>query len=184
MTAVGPDDGLGFERGTEMSIIRSLRLRVAAPLLVAAVAAFGYSMVAGSSASAAGGAEVTREIVVDDLEVEHTTNNCSGVEGTFSRTFHGFIQTVTRPGGTTLFRGWLRADDATFVPDDPAEPTFTGRELIHVSMVGNGATATTTFSLHFRASAADGTTAAFEEVEHVTISAGGEVEFEKPVVIC
>lgn len=35
-----------------------------------------------------------------------------------------------------------------------------------------------------RGLAPDGTTAAFMEVEHVAISAGGEVEFEKPVVIC
>jgi hypothetical protein len=166
------------------SIGRSLRRHVAVPFLVAAFAGLGYSVLGGSSAEAAGGAEVTREFVVDDIEVEHTVNNCGGVEGTFSRTFHGFIQTTVRPDGTTLFRGWLRADDATFVPDDPTQPTFTGRELIHVSMVANNGAATTTFSLHFWAAAADGTTAAFKEVEHVTISAGGEVEFEKPVVIC
>jgi hypothetical protein len=131
-----------------------------------------------------GGAEVTRVIVVDDLEVEHTTNNCSGAEGTFSRTFHGFIQTTTRPDGTTLFRGWLRADDATFVPDDPAQPTFTGREDVHVSMVSNSAAATVSFVLHFWATGADGSAVAFKEVEHLTISAGGELEFEKPLAIC
>ena len=97
--------------------------------------ALALAVIATPATASSGGAEVTRVIVVDDLEVEHTTKNCSGVEGTFSRTFHGFIQTTTRPDGTTLFRGWLRADEATFVPDVPRSRPSRGREDVHVSMV-------------------------------------------------
>jgi len=154
-------------------------------LLGILIAALALVVAAGPAAAEPGtGAEVTREIVVDDLEVEHTSNDCTGVEGTLSRTFRGFIQTTTRPDGTTLFRGWLRADDATFVPDDPEQPTFTGREDVHVSMVSNSAAATISFVLHFSATGSDGSTASVKEVEHLTISAGGEVEFEKLVVLC
>jgi hypothetical protein len=153
--------------------------------LGAVVAALALVVTAGPAAAhPAYGADVTREIIVNEVQVEHTNNNCSGAEGTFSRTFRGFVQTTTRPDGTTLFRGWIRADDATFVPDDPTQPTFTGREQVQVSMLSNSATTTTSFVLHFWATGSDSSKAAFKEVEHLTISAGGELEFEKPVVIC
>jgi hypothetical protein len=151
------------------------------------VAALILSALAGvPAARAAGnGAVVTRQIVVNDVEVEQTTEDCTGAEGTFSRTFSGFIHTTTRPEGTTLFRGWLRADDATFVPDDPTQPTYTGRELVQVSMVSNQASATVSFLLHVWATGTDGSRASIKEVEHVTINAAGTtLEFEKPVVIC
>src|SRR3954451_7594082 len=148
--------------------------------LVALAAMF---MSAGSVTAAS--ADVSRQIVLDDVEVEHTLNPCSGAEGTFSRTFHGVVQIVTRADGSTLFHGWIRADDATFVPDDPSEPTFTGRETVHVSAATNGASATSTFVLHFWAGSPDGSRTMFKEVEHVTFNtAGNVVEFEKSVAIC
>ena len=51
-------------------------------------------------------------------------------------------------------------------------------------MVSNSAAATVSFVLHFWATGADGSAVAFKEVEHLTISAGGELEFEKPLAIC
>src|SRR3954467_9698315 len=86
-------------------------------------------------------ADVTREVIVDDVEVEHTLNTCSGVEGTFTRTFNGSVRTVSPPAGSTLFPGGTRADDATFVPDDPSEPTYIGRETVQVSSITSNATA-------------------------------------------
>jgi len=112
----------------------------------AILAALVIAVFAAGAAAAGDSGHVSRDIVVNDVEVEHTINECTGAEGTFTRTFGGLIQTVTRPDGTTLFRGWLRADDATFVPDDPTQPTFIGRELVHVSMVSNRASATVTSS--------------------------------------
>jgi hypothetical protein len=167
--------------GLEEIMLNGLRAhRAVRCSLVALVAIF---VSAGSVAAAS--ADVSRQILVDDVEVEHTLNPCSGTEGTFTRTFNGVVQTVTRPDGSTLFRGWIRADDATFVPDDPSEPIFTGRETVHVSTVTNGSSATSTFVLHFWASSPDGTRTMFKEVEHMTFSASGNtVEFEKPVAIC
>jgi hypothetical protein len=163
----------------------SPRTRLSAVVAVAVTLMAVAVPVSQAAARSGHGANVTRDIVVNDVEVEHTVNECSGAEGTFSRTFSGSIHTTTRPDGTTLFRGWLRADDATFVPDDPTQPTFAGRELVHVSTVSNKASATTTFVLHFWATGSDGSRASFKEVEHLTInSAGNTVEFEKPVVIC
>ena len=59
---------------------------------LAALTALVIALLAAASASAA--ASVDRQILVDDVEIEHTTNECTGAEGTFSRTFRGFIQTV------------------------------------------------------------------------------------------
>jgi hypothetical protein len=143
-------------------------------------------VVAGTGAgAAAASADVERQIIVDDVEVEHTLNPCTGVEGTFTRTFNGTVRTVSRPDGSTLFRGRIRADDATFVPDDPSEPTYTGRETVQVSSVTSDAREVTTFVLHFWATGSDGSRTMFEETEHLTLNASGTaVEFEKPVVVC
>ena len=124
-------------------------------------------------------------MIVDDVEVEHTFNTCSGVEGTFSPTFNGSVQTVSRADGSTLFRGRIRADDATFLPDDPDEPTYAGRETVQVSSVTSEASEVVTFVLHFWATGSDGSSAMLEETEHMTLNDSGEVvEFEKPVVVC
>src|SRR3954454_7562487 len=148
--------------------------------LVALVAIF----VSAGSVTAAS-ADVRRQIVLDDVEVGPTLNPCSGAGGPFSRAVPGVAQTVTRPDGSTLFRGWIRADDATFVPDDPSEPTFTGRETVHVSAATNSSSVTSTFVLHFWASSPDGSRTMFKEVEHVTFNTSDNVvEFEKPLAIC
>src|SRR3954468_12997091 len=158
-------------------------LRATRAVRCSLVALVALLVSAGSVTSAS--ADVSRQIVLDDVEVEHTLNPCSGAEGTFSRTFHGVVQTVTRPDGSTLFHGWTPAEDGTFVPDDPSEPTFTGRETVHVSAATNGASATSTFVLHFWAGSADGSRTMFKEVEHATFNTSGNtVEFEKPVAIC
>jgi len=139
---------------------------------------------AGTGAPTAS-ADVDRQVIVDDVEVEHSLNSCSGVEGTFTRTFNGAIETVSRPDGSSLFRGRIRADDATFVPDNPSEPTYTGRETVQVSSVNSNATGVMMFVLHFWASGTDGSSVMFEETEHMTLNGSGEVlEFEKPVVVC
>ena len=143
------------------------------------------ALVLAGAGAATASADVVRQVIVDDVEVEHTLNTCSGVEGTFTRTFNGSIQTVTRADGSTLFRGRIRADDATFVPDDPAQPTYVGRETVQVSSVTREASGVVTFVLHFWATGTDGSSVMFEETEHMTLNASGEaVEFEKPVVVC
>jgi hypothetical protein len=79
----------------------------------------------------------------------------------------------------------VRADDPTFVPDDPTLPVFSGAELVHVSDTTNGSNATFTFVLRFWAESPDGSKASVMEAEHTTISADGNVvTFEKPVLIC
>jgi hypothetical protein len=139
---------------------------------------------AGTGAATAS-ADAARQVIVNDVEVEHSLNTCSGVEGTFTRTFNGAIETVSRPDGSSVFRGRIRADDATFVPDNPSEPTYTGRETVQVSSVTSNATGVMTFVLHFWASGTDGSSVMFEETEHMTLNGSGEVlEFEKPVVVC
>jgi hypothetical protein len=151
----------------------------------AAVLAVGLGVVGGWSNTARAAATISRDIIIDDFETEHTVNNCTGDLGTFSRTFTGFAHTTVRPDGTVHFNALISADGATFVPDDPALPVFSGKELVHVSDTTNGPNATVTFALRFWAEAPDGTKASVKEVEHMTVSADGAiVEFEKPVLIC
>jgi hypothetical protein len=139
----------------------------------------------GAAGAATASADVARQVIVDDVEVEHSLNTCSGVNGTFTRTFNGVVQTVSRPDGSSLFRGRIRADDATFVPDDPSQPTYTGRETVQVSSVTSNATGVMTFVLHFWGSGTDGSSVMFKETEHMTLNqSGNAVEFEKPVVVC
>ena len=134
----------------------------------------GLVLAGAGTGAATASADVDRQVIVDDVEVEHSLNTCSGVEGTFTRTFNGAIQTVSRPDGSSLFRGRIRADDATFVPDDPSQPTYTGRETVQVSSVTSNATGVMTFVLHFWASGTDGSSVMFEETEHMTLNESGE----------
>jgi len=142
-------------------------------------------VVAGAGAgAAAASADVDRQVIVDDVEVEHTLNPCSGVEGTFTRTFNGVVHTVSRPDGSSLFRGRIRAEDATFVPDDANEPTYTGRETVQVSSVSSDAHEVMTFVLHYRATGTDGSRVMFKVTEHMTLTTSGQVQFAKPVAVC
>ncbi len=124
-------------------------------------------------------------MIINDFETEHTVNSCTGEFGTLNRTFNGSAHTTVNPDGTVHFNALIRADDATFVPDDPASPVFSGKELVHISQTTRETTATFTFHVRLWVEAPDGSRASVTEVEHMTINAnGGSVEFEKPVLIC
>jgi hypothetical protein len=146
----------------------------------------GLGLGAGwSPAVAHADASSTREIIIDDFETEHTVNNCTGDLGTLNRTFTGFAHTTVRPDGSVHFNAVINADDATFIPDDPTLPVFSGREQVHVSDTTNGSSATFTFMIHLWVESPDGTKAFVMEMEHVTVSAtGNSVVFEKPVLVC
>ncbi len=92
-----------------MSVRRPSPSRIQRTVRAAVPLAAVLGLLGGSAVAT--GAEVERQVVVDDVQVEHTVNPCSGVPGTFARTFQGVVQTVTRPDGSTLFRGNIRADD-------------------------------------------------------------------------
>jgi len=130
-------------------------------------------------------ASSTRDAIINDFQTEHTVNNCTGDLGTFNRTFTGSAHTVQRPDGSVHFNALISAHDATFVPDDPTLPVFSGKELVHVSDTTNGSNATLTFVLRIWAEAPDGSRASVMEVQHMTVSANGNViTFDKPVLIC
>jgi len=57
------------------------------------------------------------------------------------------------------------------------------KQLMHRAISRHGSTSIT-FILRIWATGSDGTRVSSKEVEHLTISAGGEVEFEKTVVVC
>jgi hypothetical protein len=169
-----------------MSMSRRSRPRARKCLSGAAALTLGLGLAAAwSPAVAQAQASSTRDVIINDLQTEHTVNDCTGDLGTFSRHFTGSAHTVTRPDGSVHFNALIRADDATFVPDDPTLPVFSGKELVHVSDTTNGSNATFTFMVRVWATAPDGSNASVKELEHMTVSANGNVvAFDKPVLIC
>ena len=71
---------------------RSHRLsRTRRRMSFAAVLAVGLGVVGGWSNTARAAATISRDIIIDDFETEHTVNNCTGDLGTFSRTFREIV---------------------------------------------------------------------------------------------
>jgi hypothetical protein len=150
-------------------------------------AALGLLLLVAPGAFAAdGGATVTREIIVNETVVTpDEPNPCFGGTDTLIRTFNGFLQLTTRPGGTTHMNGRLEATDVRFIPDDPARGIYTGRELVTGSFNTNSNTSATTFIVRVWLVGPDGASAHGHILERLTVSPGGTtVEFEKPVISC
>jgi len=115
-------------------------------------------------------------------------NACTGATGTISITYNGVEHfTGTKNGvhvtGTT-------AGVFTFVPDDPAEPTYAGHfaQWFGENYNPNIDSATATFNVHVKGS--DGSRLAFHVVAHITAETidfstdpptleGVKVEFER-----
>jgi hypothetical protein len=126
----------------------------------------------------------TRDVIVDDLQTELTTNPCTGDPYLFTRHFDGEVHMVTTDG-RTHFNATIKADDATFTPLAPGLPTFTGTEQVHTSETTTSTRATVAFGLKADVTSPDGQRVRFSEVEHVTFDAEhGTVQFEHPVVTC
>src|SRR5436190_85576 len=53
-------------------------------------------------------------------------NPCSGAPGTFAVTFKGVSHTTTNPDGTLHHTATVNGEQ-TFTPDDPAQPSYTGK---------------------------------------------------------
>ncbi len=85
-----------------MSVRRPSPSRIQRTVRAAVPVAAVLGVLGGSAVAT--GAEVERQVVVDDVQVEHTVNPCSGVPGTFARTFQGVVQIWSarlRPGSSS-----------------------------------------------------------------------------------
>ena len=127
-----------------------------------------------------------RDIFINEVTITtDEANLCTGGTGTLIRSFNGFLQQTARPDGTFHWNALITADDVRFIPDNPAEPTYTGREQVQVSSNTTANTLTTSFSVRVWLDGTDGSSMQGHILEHLSISADGKVvEFEKPVPIC
>jgi len=142
------------------------------------LAVVGLLLLPASSAFAAGAVTETQKFK-NVTESFPDTNPCSGVPGTVTITYNGVIHTTQNDNGfhiTGTFTG-----DFVFVPDDPAQPTYTGHFTNWFGFNANqrNFTGTFTFSVHGKGS--DGSRLDFHVTGHDSMSASGHViSFEKP----
>jgi|Tabmets5t2r1_1033131.scaffolds.fasta_scaffold03521_5 hypothetical protein len=113
-------------------------------------------------------------------------NPCSGVTGTVTTTFKGVTHLTELPDGS-FHETTTVTDRFTFVPDDPSQPTITGKETFRAGANLNSQNNfTATVAAHQIAKGSDGSRITFHVVAHVTRHADGTVtvEFEKQRMSC
>jgi hypothetical protein len=113
-------------------------------------------------------------------------NPCTGATGTFSETFKGVTHSTELPDGS-FHETTTVTSTFTFVPDDPNEPTYTGRSTFwdgeNLNKQNNY---TSTVTNSFVAKGSDGSRLTGHLVVHVTVLPDGTVRvgFEKDRVSC
>jgi hypothetical protein len=116
---------------------------------------------------------------------EPDTNPCTGAPGTITLTARGVTHATELPDGsfhaTTTITGTF-----TFVPEDPGQPTLTGKFTIQDSENFNQQNTTVTAMSVFLATGTDGSRVDAHLVFHITINPDGTVTvtFEKPRLSC
>jgi hypothetical protein len=113
-------------------------------------------------------------------------NPCTGATGTTTDTFKGVTHVTALPDGS-FHETTTVTDRFTFVPDDPSQPTYTGKGTFWAGAnlnSQNNFTATVTINVHAKGS--DGSRLTLHVVAHVTLHADGTVtvEFEKERLTC
>jgi hypothetical protein len=105
-------------------------------------------------------------------------NPCTGVTGTTTETFKGVTHVTELPDGS-FHETTTVTSSLTFVPDDPSQPTYTGKTTFWAGAnlsSRNNFTSTVTFSFHVKGS--DGSRIAGNGVAHVTLHPDGTVTVE------
>ena len=153
-------------------------------ICVSLVAALGLATFASTASAQANEAQTITQ-VGNGVQIMPTPNPCTRVPGTLTVTFKDiFHLTVNATGGeeaTLAITG-----SALFVPDDPNQPTYTGRETFSVSENFNSKTFTLTFTTHINALGSDGSRFTAHFVGHVTINPDGSatVQFDTVRLSC
>jgi hypothetical protein len=121
-----------------------------------------------------------------DTETLPALNLCTGEPGTFIGTFTGVIHTTALPDGS--FHMTLTVvEEFLLVPDDPSQPTLTGKTTFREgSNLNPQNNFTYTQTAYFVVKGSDGSMAAGSEVVHVTRQPDGTVtvEFDRFRVNC
>ena len=112
-------------------------------------------------------------------------NPCTGAPGTFTVTFKGISHTTTNPDGTVHHTATVNGD-VSFTPDDPAQPSYTGKFTAWDGQNGTRQTITLSAAFHDRLAGSDGSTIYDRGVVHTTLNANGTitVDFDRFVLQC
>jgi hypothetical protein len=113
-------------------------------------------------------------------------NPCTGATGTTTQTFKGVTHLTELPDGS--FHATITETDTfTFVPDDPSQPTYTGKSTFWSGEnLSSRNSFTATVTGRFMVKGSDGSRLTDHFVAHVTLHPDGTVtvEFEKERMTC
>jgi len=146
--------------------------RILAPLVVVALL-----LLAAPSAFAEGAGAISYTQTFKNVtEVFYDVNPCSGAPATITITYNGVFhvtQLTSGQGAGTFWATGTQTGNFTLVPDDPAQPTYTGHFAAWFGDNDNlhNGTETSTFNVHGTGS--DGSTLSFRATEHMSVSASG-----------
>lgn len=140
------------------------RRRPATRRLLIACAVIGLLLLTAAGALAAG-AVTQRETIVELTEVRPGEDPCSGATGTgtLTETANGFMHLTLTATGTMHLVGMIEYA-FTYVPDDPSQPAYSGREVSHLSLNVRPSNSIFSFTLAARGAGTDGSTLRFSEV--------------------
>jgi len=113
-------------------------------------------------------------------------NPCTGATGTSTDTMKGVTHVTALPDGS-FHEHTALTDTFTFVPDDPSQPTYTGKSTFWAGDNLNPQNNfNTTFTSIFVVKGTDGSKISGTEVGHVTQQPDGTVtvEFDRPRLRC
>jgi hypothetical protein len=112
-------------------------------------------------------------------------NPCTGVPGTSTDTVKGVTHVTALPDGS-VHETTTVTDRFTFVPNDPSQPTYTGKSTFWFGANLNSQNLTSTVTFNVTAKGSDGSRITLHGVAHVTLHADGTVtvEFEKERLSC
>jgi hypothetical protein len=112
-------------------------------------------------------------------------NPCTGAPGTLTETLKGVTHTTELANGS-FHETTTVTESVTFVPDDPSQPTYTGKATFWDGENSNTKTFTATFTGHINVSGSDGSRITEHFVAHVTVHSDGTVtvEFETDRLSC
>lgn len=117
-------------------------------------------------------AETETITVKDATESFPDVNPCTGAPGIVTVTYNGVFHITTLPNGTYHVTG-TQAGTFTFEPDDPSQPSVTGRFTFWFGENSNQASFNGTFTFRVNGQGSDGSTVRFNGVAHVSVSATG-----------
>jgi hypothetical protein len=181
------EDGMKAIRGRGRT-----RMRRSGALSAGVVAgALGMLALAGpASASGAGAVSFTQHLSNVVIDQETTANPCTGASGTLTQIADNGVAHITMltsgQGAGTFWATFTATGTASFVPDDPSQPSYTGTFTIWDGENGNLQNQTATFTGTFHLTGTDGSTLRLHDTSHMNVSASGigGISFDKPVLTC